>query len=208
MRMPACLPRAAMLFTAATLFSLSVFADTVTITTAPLSPILEPGEQIIFGTQSPDVSLGSLFDILVEDQAVTTTTSTPNFTLTIADSADNVSATFNGTFEGPSGGGVGGEIIFGGTAEVINGVDFVTVKQGVYTIGLAPTFYLNGDDSTTGFSTTGVAPGGGGGVGKVDLMSGIIVSSVPEPSTCFLAGAGFLLMAGFARRRLTAARQK
>jgi len=207
MRMPACLPRAGMFIAAAALFSLSAFADTVTITTAPQSPILEPGEQIIFGTQSPDVSLGSLFDILVEDQAVTSTTSTPKFTLTIADSADGVSATFNGTFDGPAGGGVGGEVIFAGPAAVINGVNFVTVKQGVYTIGLAPTFYLNGDDSTTGLSTAGAAPGSGG-VGKADLMSGIIVSSIPEPSTCFLAGLGFILIAYLARRRLTAAAKK
>jgi len=193
MRMPACLPRAGMLITAAALFSLSAFAGTITITTAPLSPILEPGEQIIFGTQSPGVSLGSLFDILVEDQAVTSTTSTPKFTLTIADAADGVSATFNGTFDGPEGGGVGGEVIFGGTPEVINGVNFVTVTQGVYTIGLAPSFYLNGD--------AGVASGGG--VGKAEFTSGIIVSSVPEPSTCFLAGIGFILIAYFARRRLT-----
>jgi len=184
-------PRTALVVAVAALASLPALADTVTISTSPQSPILEPGEEILFGTQSPNVSLGSLFNILVEDQAVTSTTSTPTFNLTIADAADNISATFKGTFVGPIGGGVGGTIDFSGTVKDINGVDFVTVTQGVYTIGIAPSFILNAEQATDN-----------GGVGKSDFMSGIMTSSVPEPATFTLAGLALLLLACAGRRRV------
>ena len=195
-------------FSAVVLFAAPAWCTTVTVAVSPSNPLLELGQEILFSQTAPGAQLGSLFQIAVEDQATNSGTSTPTFTLTIDDVTDNVSATFDGTFTAPKKGGIGGTLSFLGTVTQIHGVDFVTIQQGVYTIGIAPSFDLNAFNVTNSFTTTGIG-GPGTGVGKVDLMSGIIVSSVPEPGTWTAVGLGFaLLLAAASLRRRSARHQR
>lgn len=177
----------ALLFVPAVLL-LSVPASAVTITvnsSTNLAGIPEPGQTLDYAggaaivTPTQSFQLGQFASVTEPSQ----TTITPTFSLTLTESVDANPLAFTGTvILGGTQASPADTIFFAGTGtETFNGQVYATITDGGYVYGVLQSNPVN--------------------FGKGIVLTGLIGTATPEPSTYFLSGLGFAGLAVAVWRR-------